>query len=272
MTKKDLTGRRAMVTGASSGLGVAFAKQLAARGASLVITARRKDNLDRLAEELRQAHGTEVIVIGLDLADPSSARELFDRTEGAGIAIDVLVNNAGGGFHAYFADSPWEKIRTQIQLNLVTLTELTWLFSRKMLERRTPSYILNVASIGAYSPSPTYAVYSATKAFVRDMSEAIAFELRDTPVRVCSLCPGGTETEFHLAAEHDLPKAFRSTFMSAEDCARIGIDAVLRGRRNIISGWMNKVGMWMMRFLPRRTIVWLAATTMGRPRFLPSNR
>ncbi len=117
----------------------------------------------------------------------------------------MLVNNAGGGLHQNFVDTPWERIAKQIQLNVVSLTELTHRFVRAMVSRGR-GHVLNVSSIGAYTPSPTYATYSAGKAFVRDFTEAIAFELKDTPVRVCSLCPGGTLTEFHQAAGHELPE------------------------------------------------------------------
>jgi short-subunit dehydrogenase len=265
---KDLQGKTALVTGASSGIGAAFARLCAERGADVIVTARRAENLEALAKELTAAHGVRVTVIPLDLADPAGAKALFDRTEGAGTRIDIVINNAGGGFHRYFVDSPWEKIRQQIQLNLVTLTELTWLFARAMLARGG-GHILNVASIGAYTPSPTYAVYSATKAFVRDMTEAIAHELRDTKVRVCCLCPGGTVTEFHTSAQHDLAGPFRATFMSAEACAKVGLSALLRGRRNIVSGLVNKLMMQLLRFLPRRMIVWMTALTMGAPKLPP---
>ena len=262
---KDLRGKRALVTGASSGLGAAFARLLASRGANLVVAARRAENLEALSEELSSKHGVEVKVIPLDLGDPGAAKALFDATEGAGLPVDLLVNNAGGGLHRYFLDTSWEQVRQQIQVNLVSLTELTWRFAKAMVARGG-GHILNVASVGAYSPSPTYAVYSATKAFVRDATEAIAFELRDTGVRVCSLCPGIVFTEFHKAAGHEVSALVRSTGMSADACAAIGLSALLRGRRNIVSGIMNKLSMQLLRFLPRRWIVWVAARSMGIPK------
>jgi short-subunit dehydrogenase len=265
MASTELKGRTALVTGASSGIGAAFARLLAARGADLVITARRADNLAALSKELHEAHGVEVHVVALDLAEPSGPEELWAATEGAGRAIDVLVNNAGGGAHMDFVDMPWEQIQRQIQLNVVSLTELTHRFAKAMLGRGR-GHILNVASIGAYTPTPTYATYSAGKAFVRDVTEAIAYELRGTPVRVCSLCPGGTLTEFHQAAKHELPKIFRITFMTAEDCAAVGLSALFGGRRNVVAGLFNKISMFMLRFTPRRVIVWISALTMGRPR------
>jgi len=265
MGNTELKGRTALVTGASSGIGAAFARDLAARGANLIITARRADNLAALAKELEEKHHVEVTVIALDLAVPGAAEALFTKTEGAGRAVDVLINNAGGGIHRNFVDIPWEDTARQIQLNVVTLTELTHRFARAMMGRGK-GHILNVSSVGAYSPSPTYAAYSAGKAFVRDFSEAIAYELADTGVRVCSLCPGVTRSEFHKNAGHTPSALIRATTMSAERCAAIGLDALFSGRRNVISGIINKVSMWLLRFMPRRALVWMAALSMGTPK------
>jgi uncharacterized protein len=261
---KDLKGQTALVTGASSGLGAAFARLLAERGADLVVTARRKENLDALAKELEEKHGVSVQVVALDLSEPGAPEKLWNETEGAGRKVDVLVNNAGGGLHQNFVDTPWERIAKQIQLNVVSLTELTHRFVRAMVSRGR-GHVLNVSSIGAYTPTPTYSTYSAGKAYVRDFSEAIAFELKDTPVRVCSLCPGGTLTEFHQAAGHELPKLFRATFMTAEDCAKIGLRALFGRRRNVVAGFVNALSMFFTRFVPRRLLVWITAKTMGTP-------
>jgi len=261
----DLKSKHALVTGASSGMGVEFAKQLAAMGADLTIVARRKDRLDALADQIRAEYKVAVEVVDLDLSEPGSAQALFAATEGAGRAIDLLINNAGGGIHQNFLDIPWERSQRQMQVNVTTLTELCWRFGRAMRSRGS-GRILNVSSIGAYTPSPTYATYSAGKAFVRDFSEAIAFELRGSGVHVSALCPGGVITEFHQASGHDLPPIFRSTFMSAQASARIGIASMLAGRPNVVGGLANKIGMWSLRFLPRALIVWLAARSMGTPR------
>jgi short-subunit dehydrogenase len=261
MSIPDLKGKRALVTGASSGLGDAFARKLAAAGADLVVTARREERLSSLKKELEEKHGVTVDIIPLDLSEPRSAEKLHGR---AG-KIDVVINNAGGGIHGRFVDIPWEKTAQQIQLNITSLTELTWRYGKEMA-KRGEGWILNVSSIGAYTPSPTYATYSAGKAYVRDFSEAIAYELADKGVRVCSLCPGGTVTEFHQAAGHELPKAFRATFMSAERCVEIGLSALFSGRRNIISGIMNNLSMFLLRLMPRRAMVWIAALSMGEPK------
>lgn len=265
MLTDQVQGKRALVTGASSGLGVAFARILAARGANLVITARRKDNLDALAAELREKHKVDVVVVANDLSEPDGAAKLWAETEGRGLSVDVLVNNAGGGLHSDFVDATWTQLSRQIQLNVVSLTELTHRFAKTMLARGG-GHILNVSSIGAYTPTPTYATYSAGKAYVRDVSEAIAYELRDTPVRVCCLCPGGTLTEFHKASGHDLPPAFRTTFMTAERCAQIGLDALYGGRVNVVAGFFNALAMLLTRLTPRRLLAAVSALTMGKPK------
>ena len=260
----DLKGRTALVTGASSGIGEQFARQLAARGMNLVITARRTDKLEALAADLRDKHKIDVEVIALDLGQPSAASELFDKTEGAGKRVDVLVNNAGFGTQEHFVDIPWEKTREQIQLNVVSLTELTHRFSKRMLPRGG-GWILNVASVGAYMPVPDYATYGAGKAYVRNFTEALAFELRRTPVRVCCLCPGPTATEWMQVAGQKETPIIRMVQMSAARCARIGLGALFAGRRNIIAGVMNSIGMWLLRFVPRRLMVRLAGIFMEKP-------
>ena len=175
------------MTGARSGLGAAFARDLAARGADLVITARRTDNLDALAKELGRAPRGEGRGRRARPLRARRAGEALSPTEGAGRAIDVLVNNAGGGIHQYFVDTAWDRIARQMQLNVVALTELTHLFTRAMLARGR-GHVFNVASVGAYSPTPTLATYSAGKAFVRDFTEALAYELRRTRPCASAAC------------------------------------------------------------------------------------
>jgi short-subunit dehydrogenase len=263
-TKKDLSGMTALVTGASSGIGEAMARQLAERGADVIVTARRADRLDALAARLRDAYGVRVDVVALDLGAPGGAEQLFARTEGEGRGVDVLVNNAGFGVHDRFADIPWERTASQLQLNIVALTELTHRFVRKMLDRQH-GFILNVASVGAYMPVPSYATYAAGKAYVRNFSEALAFELRGTAVHVCCLNPGATATEFMEAAGHELPRGASVAMMSSERCARIGLRALFAGRRNVVAGWSNVFTTIFFRFLPRVALARIAALFMSAP-------
>ena len=259
----DLRGKTALVTGASSGIGVSFARELARRGVNLIITARRAARLEALAEELRAAHGVEVTTVALDLGTTAAPLALYEATEGAGKAVDILINNAGFGTQARFDRMAWTKAAEQIQLNIVSLTELTHRFLAAMLGRGG-GHVLNVASIGAYMPVPFYATYAAGKAYVRNFSEALAAELSGTPVRVCCLCPGGTKTEFLEVSGQAETWLVRAALMSADRCARIGLRALFGRRRNIISGYSNKFMCWSLRFLPRRLIVWIAGLVMGK--------
>jgi len=259
-----LDGKTALVTGASSGIGRELARQLGAMGADLVITARREDRLQELAEEIRAEHDVEVEVIAADLSDAKAAQQLFEATEEAGKPIDVLANNAGFGTLDPFLEIPWELTLQQMQLNIISLTELCWRFGVAM-HARGGGHILNVSSIGAYQPIPQFATYAAGKAYVRNFSEALAYELAPGGVRVCCLCPGGTSTEFSEVAGHELPSWQMAFFMTAERCAAIGLSALFRGRRNIISGLSNKLTCWLMRFLPRRTMIWAASAIMSKP-------
>lgn len=269
---RRLAGQRALVTGASAGIGAWLARVLAEEGANLVITARRKDRLTALAEEIKAKHAVDVQVLDADLARPDAAAELFQKTEGAGLAIDLLVNNAGFGAYQKFTDIPWEKHAELIQVNIVALTQLTRLFVPAMVARRH-GRVMNIASVGAYIPSPNFAVYTASKAFVRDLTEALDYELKGTGVRACVVCPGGTATEFLEAANQTLKSGSDKFLMSAETCARIAVKKMLRGRRTIITGFSNWLSMWVLRFVPRSWYPRLSAMGMGAalepPRALP---
>lgn len=263
MGKKRLAGQRALVTGASSGIGAELARVLAEEGANLVITARRKDRLEALATELREKHGVEVRVVQSDLEEPDAPAKLLAETEGAGLAVDVLVNNAGFGAYDDFVAVPWAKTRGIIQVNLVALTELMHLFLPRMIARRH-GRVMNVASMGAYMPTPTFAVYTSTKVYVRNLTEAVDFELKGTGVRAISVCPGGTTTEFLDAADQQLKGGMaKLAMMSAERCARISVRKMLAGRRNVVTGFLNALTCWLLRFIPRAWQPWLAWKTMS---------
>jgi len=259
----DLTNKTALVTGASSGLGSSFARQLAQRGANLVIVARREDRLKELAQDIERQHRVKVTVLPQDLSKEGAAESLHAATEGANTAVDVLINNAGFGTQERFVDIPWERTREQIQLNITTVTEMTWRFLRSMAARRSGA-IMNVASIGAYLPSPDYAAYSASKAYVRDFTEAVAFEMRTSGVTLSALCPGLTETEFHHVAGHALNGMVKTQMMSADDCVRIGLDGLFAGRTTIVPGVANRAQMFMLRFLPRKTMARVASLAAGK--------
>ncbi|MCC6877258.1 MAG: SDR family oxidoreductase [Sandaracinaceae bacterium] len=262
--RRDLQGRTALVTGASSGLGAAFARQLARRGADVVLVARRADRLEALAEELRAELGVEATPLAYDLADPISARALVAELDARGLAVDLLINNAGAGLHADFLATEWERQRAQIQLNLVSLVELTHALGAKMAERGR-GHVLNVASIGAFLPVPGYATYAASKAFVRNFSEAIAHELAPRGVRVCCLSPGGIDTEFFEVSGQPMASWMKLALMSPERCARIGLRALFGCRRSVVSGFSNALAMLSLRFVPRWLAVIAATIFMGKP-------
>jgi short-subunit dehydrogenase len=257
----ELKGRTALVTGASSGLGVDFADILAGRGCNLVLVARRKDRLQKLAGELRQRHGVQTHVIALDLAPLGAPQALYDRVRGLGLDVDVLVNNAGFGIYGPFVEVPWEREQEMLTLDVVALVHLTKLFVRDMVARNS-GYVLQVSSIGAYQPSPTYATYSAAKAFVLSFGEALNYELRHTNVKVSVLSPGVTETEFLDVAGQRRSLFQRLSMMKSRPVAEIGINAMLAGKPSKVAGAMNALTAWSLRFMPRRLQAAMASAAM----------
>ena len=257
----ELAGLRALVTGASSGIGAAIARELAARGADLVLTARRKDALDQVAAACT---GVRVDVVAADLGKPGGGSAVWDAAT-AGGAVDIVVNNAGFGYLAAFAEAAWARDAEMIQLNMTSLVELTRRFLDAGKARR--GYILNIASIGAYQAVPNMALYAATKAFVRDFTEALHDELAGSPVSATCVCPGGTHTDFHaIAGAGNYGWLARSSMKSADEVARFAVRAMMRRRRIAIPGLMNKLSCWGVRLIPRRLASWIARRIMGRPR------
>ncbi|MFO0547002.1 MAG: SDR family oxidoreductase [Polyangiaceae bacterium] len=255
----------ALVTGASSGLGVAFARQLAQRGFDLVLVARRVDRLTALAAELSREHGVEAIALGCDLGSPVAIEGLLAELRDRGLEIDVLVNNAGAAAHRPLLASSWQTLEGQLQLNIGAVVQLTRALAERMSERRK-GHILNVASIGAFLPVPGFATYAAAKAFVRSFSEAVAEELSRSGVRVCCLSPGGVDTEFFQVAGQEVDPWMRLALMSPARCARIGLRALFGCRRSIVSGYSNALAMFATRFLPRWLLAMVAGLLMSRPR------
>ncbi len=258
---RQLAGRWALVTGASSGLGADFARELAARGADLVLVARRSDRLAALADELTRSAGVRAEVIAMDLATAGAAVELRRRTDSLGVDVDVLVNNAGFGQHGQLLDTPWERTAQLIQLDMVTLTELTRLYAVDMVARGR-GWILQVASVSAYQPTPTYASYAAAKSYVLSFGEALAHELQGTGVHCTVVSPGVTATEFMEAAGHRLTLFDRMLMMESPAVARAGIRAMLAGAGTVVPGFANAFNTWAMRFLPRGWATAIAALTM----------
>lgn len=242
----------ALVTGASSGIGVELARSLARRGHDLVLTARRTAPMDSLAAELRTA-GAAVTVIGADLSEPGAAARLADDLAGRDLTIDVLINNAGlGGADRFDRQKPG-RIAEMLQVNIVALTELTRLLLPGMVARNRGGIML-VASTAAFQPGPHMAVYFASKAYVLSFGEALAYELRGTGVGVTVLCPGATESEFFVVAGADkslMAQKFRK-MMPADTVAEIGCDALAARRRVAIAGMRNRLMAFAARLAPHR--------------------
>jgi short-subunit dehydrogenase len=256
-------GRWALVTGASAGIGWALAGLLAQRGAKLLLTARRRERLEELARKAASEHGVMVEIFPVDLATPGGPAELFAFTEGKGIEVDLLINNAGFGGYGEFHRGSLEWFRDMVQVNVTAVVELTHRYLQGMVARRRGDVMI-VASTAAFQPVPYISCYAATKGFDLLLAEGLAEEVRQYGVRVMALCPGPTETEFMDVAKQP-HRAFRFA-ESAEKVARTGLDALEAGKTYVISGWLNYLQAHAERFAPRPFVARSAAAMLA-----PSN-
>lgn len=259
--KNTIRGKTALVTGASSGLGADFARRLAALGCNLVIVARREAQLQELRQEITGRYPVIVEVVAMDLAAPDAPQQLYDRLQAAGTQVDVLINNAGLGIHGEFLEIPWQQDWNMLQLDIVSLVQMTKLFARDMAPRRS-GYILQISSIGAYQPTPSYATYAAAKAFVLSFGEALNFELRKHNVTCTVLSPGNTRTEFHQVAGQEPALYQRLTMMESSEVTRIGIEAMLKGKSSVVPGYFNALMAFFTHFVLRKLATALAYRTM----------
>jgi hypothetical protein len=259
----------ALITGASSGIGAEFARQLARDGMNVVLVARRADRLEEIRKEIESEASVGCRVIAKDLSRPEAPLEVWQDVQIHGITVDWLVNNAGFGTNGFFASLPLAREIEEIQLNVAALVALTRLCLPGMVERRS-GHIVNLGSVGSWVPTPYMATYSATKAFVLSFSEALAAELAGTGVRVLALCPGATKTEFQQVAGvgANVPKF---TYMSAKAVVRQAIAAAKSGKRTLVPGWMNKALIGSTRLTPRSVLARVAGS-MFTPKGAPSRR
>jgi len=240
--------RVALVTGASAGLGVEFARQLSKRGHQLVLAARRRERLDRLARELGNARA-----VAIDLSKANSAAKLMADLEANGETVDLLVNNAGFGLIGRFAELDSKRERQMIDLNVGTLNDLCRAVAPAMIKRKSGG-IINVASTAAFQPGPRMAVYFATKAFVLSLSEALHEELKPHGVNVTCLCPGPTRTEFGEVAGFGGNGMFDRVAMESPEVVKAGLDGLDKNKAVVIPGLVNRIGATSTRFAPRSLV------------------
>jgi len=254
-------GKWALVTGASAGIGVALAEELATGGAHLVLTARRLDRLQEVADGMRKKHGIQTHVVAADLAKREAPREIFEFTKEKGLRIDLLINNAGFGQYGEVPQVETQRLLDMVEVNCTAVVHLTRLFLPEMVARRSGD-ILILASTAAFQAVPYICTYAATKAFDLFFAEGLAEEMKPHGIRVCALCPGSTESEFHAVADQE---QFTARNMEpADKVARTGLQALAAGKSYVISGLGNYLGAHSQRLVPRRLVTRVAAN-MFRP-------
>jgi short-subunit dehydrogenase len=262
-------GKWALVTGASAGIGVALARELAAGGANLVLTARRKERLEKLAQELSAAHKIRTEVFAADLAQQDAPQQIFTFTLAKQIEIELVVNNAGFGGYGEFATAETQRLLDMVQVNCSAVVHLTRLYLPQMLKRRRGD-VLILASTASFQAVPFISTYAATKAFDLLFAEGLAEEVRRYGIRVCALCPGSTESEFHeVAGQAGLVAAMKNR-ETAEKVARVGLQALAAGKSYVISGIGNYLGAHAQRLVPRRFVTRITAKMFRPPATRPA--
>ncbi|MCM3878041.1 MAG: SDR family oxidoreductase [Thermoanaerobaculia bacterium] len=271
MTERGVTGGSvadgglAVVTGASSGIGASFARLLAESGRDLFLVARRGDALARLAEELSKANGVDASFLAADLGTPEGREAVFASTEGSGRAVSILVNDAGYGLNGPEAELPLERVLGMLQLNVVATAELTHRFLVAMRARRAGG-ILNVASTSAFYPTPYFAAYGASKAFILSFSQALHEEAKKDGVTVTCLCPGYTKTSFYSVAGMRGAEATPFPEMTPEAVAKIGLDALAKRKACVVTHPLDRAWIASGRLVPRSVPVKLGAAFFSRSR------
>ena len=246
----------ALITGASSGIGAEFARRLASRGMHFVLVARRKDLLEKLADELHTAHGTKCELIVADLtapASPSPVANIAEEIARRNIQVELLVNNAGFGYVGEIETTDIKRVMEMVQLNAAVLTEMTYRYLPAMMQRGHGA-VINVSSVAAFQPVAYMGVYAATKAYVLHFSEALWAEAREKGVTVTALCPGPTQTDFFdvAGAKGWLAKKRSQT---TEEVVKCGLRAMEKKRQYTVSGWINYILALAVRLANRRTVV-----------------
>lgn len=257
MSLKSFEDATVLITGASSGIGKAFAHSLAEKGANLILTARSQDKLALIAKGLSENHQVSVHVFPADLALPGEAKRLFEQIKAAGLSIDVMINNAGFGKWAHFLGEDLDTYERMLSLNINALVILTYLCIPEMLARGRGG-VINVASTAAFQPVPYVAVYSASKSFVLNFTEALAGEYAKRGIRFLALCPGPTDTKFNLVANVNTAGI---RFASADEVAEAGLAAFVKGKDYHIHGCLNYLISLLPRILSRAVVIRIVERT-----------
>jgi uncharacterized protein len=256
MTSPSKSRTVALVTGASSGIGRELAVLHARRGGDLIVTARRREALEKLKAELEEQHkGMQVAVIVADLSKPDGAQSVYDEVKALGLQVDYVINNAGFGGHGSVVDRDLQDDLNMIQVNVTSMVTLTHLFATDMVQRGSGGKVLNVGSIAGFMPGPYQATYFASKAFLSSYTQAVDQELRAKGVTCTVLAPGLTETEFVKAANLEGAKLAEGPALSAEVVAKIGYDAMLEGKLLATCDHTSTLLSWVTALLPRRAIL-----------------
>lgn len=264
----DGHGKTALVTGASSGIGKAFAELLAEKGYALVLTARRRDRLDELAAMLRQRHGIETHIIVADLANPDAPAQIAAELQQRKLTVDLLVNNAGYGVPGSYDKVAWSDHARFMQVLVTAVLDLTYRLLPGMIERGW-GRIINIASVAGMVPAPAgHTLYGASKAFVLRFSEALAAENAHKGVHVTAVCPGFTYSEFHdvTGTRDKMNKMPAMLWLRAPEVARDGYNAVMRGDPVVVNGWIYRFLVWLTGALPRSLSRWVSGSAGRRYR------
>jgi uncharacterized protein len=266
--QREGDGKTALVTGASAGIGRAFAELLASKGYAVVLIARRADRLDALAATLRDRHGIAAHVIVADLSVPSASTSIAESLRAQGLQIDFLVNNAGYGVAGSYIKVPWEEHQRFIQVMVTAVCELTYLLLPAMLERGW-GRVINIASVAGMVPAPAgHTLYAASKAFVIRFSESLSAENTPRGVHVTAVSPGFTYSEFHdvLGTREKMKSVPASMWLQADTVAREGYDAVMNGYPVVINGRAYRALVWLAAALPKSVVRWASGASGRRYR------
>lgn len=244
----------ALITGASSGIGLELANIMAEKGHNLILVARREEALLKLKDQLETRYKNSAVTFALDLSIPQQAKVLYERCVAQNLTVNCLVNNAGYGDYGKFDTSKISTYQNMLQLNVLALTDLTALFLEGMKKRQS-GRILNVGSIAAFQPIPNFSVYAASKAYVMQFTEALNYELRGTGVTVTLLSPGVTETGFVARANMHNAANAKGRLMDAREVALQGYQAMMKGKLNVTPGWKNQLMTFGSKTMPSREML-----------------